>query len=181
MTDTGDVTVVETTRPTGKKKRGRESALDMVRSLAVVFLLVVPLWYFGQASPSDSKRIRPINPAGALQDFVRATGGPVPTTPEGWTPNVQAYDSGVLRVGYVEHDHYAEFLGGIGSSFVEDVTGKGTKVSTVQVDGVPWDIYESGDAHESLVRAFGKVTVVVGGVRETATQDELVVLASTVR
>lgn len=180
MTDTVGVTVVEATRPTGKNKRGRESALDMVRSLAVVFLLVVPLWYFGQASPGDSKRIRPVDPSAALQDFVKATGGPVPSTPSGWTPNVQAYEGGVLRVGYVEGEHYTEFLGGLGTQFVPNATGKGSKVGTVVVNGADWDILESADAHESLVRAFGRVTIVIGGFRETATQHELEVLASTI-
>ena len=110
MTDTGGVTVVETTRPVpgGKKRRGRETALDMLRSLGVVFLLVVPLWFFGQASPSDSKRIRPIDPSEALRAFVSDTRGPVPTTPAGWVPNVQSLDGGVVRVGYVVGDLIAK-------------------------------------------------------------------------
>jgi hypothetical protein len=167
--------------PTGKKKRGRESARDMLLSLGVVFLLVVPLWFFGQAPPQDSKTIRPVDASGAFRDFAAATQGPVPATPKGWVVNVQAYDGGVVRVGYVLGERYAEFSGAIGTTFLEDATGKGKKVSTVDVNGVPWDIYESSDAHESLVRTFGKVTVLVGGVRETATQAELEVLAATVR
>jgi hypothetical protein len=153
----------------------------MLLSLGVVFLLVVPLWFFGQASPKDSKTIRPVDASGAFQDFSRDTHGPVPTTPKGWVTNVQAYDGGVLRVGYVLGERYTEFSGAIGTTYLAEATGKGKKVSTVDVNGAPWDIYESADAHESLVRTFGAVTVLVGGVRETATQDELEVLAATVR
>jgi hypothetical protein len=181
VSDDGGVPVVESPPvPTGKKKRGRESARDMLLSLGVVFLLVVPLWFFGQASPQDSKRIRPVDASGAFQDFVRDTQGPVPTTPKGWVVNVQAYDGGVVRVGYVLGERYAEFSGAKGTTFLEDATGKGRKVSTLDVNGVPWDVFESADAHESLVRTVGDVTVMVGGVRETATQDELRLLAETV-
>jgi len=183
MTDTGGVTVVES-RPAAagkKKKRGRETALDMVRSLAIVFLLVIPLWFFGQSSPQDSKRIRPVDPAGALKDFVTDTGGPVPSTPNGWVVNVRAYDGGVVRVGYVLGEHYTEFAGAVGTSFLEDATGKARQVGTVDVGGLTWLDYRSADGHESLVRTVGRATVLVGGVREDATQDELKTLAATVR
>jgi hypothetical protein len=168
--------------PTGKKKRGRESAQDMLLSLGAVFLLVIPLWFFGQASPQDSKRIRPVDASTAFHDFAAETSGPVPSEiPQGWVINVQAYDRGVIRVGYVLGERYTEFAGAVGTSFLSEATGKGQKVSTVNIAGVPWDVYESADAHESLVRTFGTVTVLVGGVRETATQDELEILAATIR
>ncbi|HTL23856.1 MAG TPA: hypothetical protein VL281_07440, partial [Mycobacteriales bacterium] len=72
-----------------QKKRGRETALDMVRTLLVVFAVVIPLWFFGQASPSDSKAIRPIDPTETYKDYRAVTGGPAPSTPAGWIPNVQ--------------------------------------------------------------------------------------------
>ncbi|MCW2599434.1 MAG: hypothetical protein JWM02_1263 [Frankiales bacterium] len=182
MTDNGKVTVVESVPvPTGKSKRGRESVLDMVRSLAVVFLLVLVMWFFGQASPGDSKRIRPVDPTPALQDFVADTAGPVPTTPHGWVVNVRVYDQGVVRVGYVLGEHYTEFAGAVGPSFLAVETGKAKRVGTVDVGGVTWQDYRSADGHESLVRTVGKATVLVGGVRENATQAELKQLAATVR
>lgn len=182
MSDTDGVTVVESLPvPTGKKKRGRESATDMIRSLVVVFLLVVPLWFFGQAAPSEKKHIRPVDATGAFRDFQADTAGPVPTSiPRGWVINVQSYDSQVLRVGYVLGEHYAEFSGAVGTSFLSDESGKAQKVSSVQINGAAWDVLESADAHESLVRTVGKVTVLVGGIRETATQEELQLLAATV-
>ena len=182
MTDTGVVMVAESPQvPTGKNKRGRESALDMVRSLAVVFLLVVPLWFFGQASPNDSKKIRPVDPDGALRAFVVDTGGPVPSTPAGWVVNVRSYDDGVIRVGYVVGEHYLEFSGARGAAFLDAATGKAKPGSAVDVDGVAWRAYVSADGHESLVHTVGKVTVLVGGIREDASLDELKTLAATVR
>jgi hypothetical protein len=154
----------------------------MVRSLAVVFLLVVPLWFFGQSSPSDSKRIRPVDPTEAFQAFAQDTHGPVPTAkPAGWVVNVRAYDGSVVRVGYVLGDHYLEFSGAVGPSFLDVATGKAKPVGTVDVGGVAWQDYTSADGHESLVRTVGRVTVLVGGVREDATQDELKTLAALVR
>jgi hypothetical protein len=176
------VTVVESRpAPTGKSKRGRETVFDMVRSLAVVFLLVVPLWFFGQASPQDSKRIRAVDPSEALQEFVQSTGGPVPTTPAGWVVNVRAYSDDVVRVGYVIGEHYTEFQGAVGTSFLAGATGRGKPVGTVDVAGVPWQDWRSQDGHESLVRTAGKVTVLVGGLREDASLEQLKALAATVR
>lgn len=163
-----------------KKRRGRETALDMVRTLAVVFALVVPLWFFGQASPSDSKAIRPIDPTETYKDYRAVTGGPAPSTPAGWTPNVQAYEGEVARVGYVHRKHYMEWQGSTGTGWVYDATGKGTKTGTVLVAGAVWQRWEDGSGHVSLVRSFGKATSLVGGVREVASLDELESLAATI-
>jgi hypothetical protein len=162
-----------------KKRRGRETALDMVRTLAVVFALVIPLWFFGQASPSDSKKIRPIDPSETYTDYHSVTGGPAPTTPAGWTPNVQAYDGEVARVGYVRAKHYMEWQGSTGTAWVYDATGKGSRTGTVSAGGVEWQRWEDGSGHVSLVRSFGKATALVGGVRENATFAELQSLAAT--
>ena len=190
MTDTVLVTAPATApapAPPAKRRRGRETAVDMVRSLAVVFLLVVPLWFFGQASPGDSKRIRPVDPTEALTAFAQQTRAPVPSTPDGWVVNVARFDAGVVRIGYVRGvggdvrgDSYAEFSGGAGPTFLETAAGKGATAGTVDVAGVAWDRYLSTDGHESLLRHVGATTVLVGGIRETATSDQLRALAATV-
>lgn len=165
------------------KRRGRESVVDMVRTLAVVFAVVLPLWFFGRSSPSDAKRIRAVDPTAAYTAFVHDTRGPVPSvTPTGWTCTVRAYgEDGLLRVGYVEGDHYLEFAGARGTAFLAEETGHGSPVGTVPVDGVPWQDYRSADGHRSLVLTRGGVTVLVGGVRETATDAQLLELARLVR
>lgn len=152
----------------------------MVRTLGVVFALVIPLWFFGQASPGDSKDIRAVDPAPALKAFVEDTGGPVPTAPDGWVVNVTDYDAGAVRIGFVRKDSYAEFAGSKAPGFLEEYAGKGSVQGTVDVDGVTWERFVSGD-HESLVRTVGGTTVLVGGVRETASAEELRAIAATVR
>ena len=165
------------------KRRGLETALDMVRTLLVVFAVVLPLWFFGRSSPGDSKRIRPVDPTAAYTAFVRDTHGPVPSsTPTGWTCTVRVYDEdGLLRVGYVEGDHYLEFAAAKGTAFLAEETGHGALVGTVPVNGVAWKDYRSADGHRSLVLTRAGVTVLVGGVRETATDDQLLELARLVR
>ncbi|MFN2537049.1 MAG: DUF4245 family protein [Mycobacteriales bacterium] len=163
-----------------KKRRGRETALDMIRTLAVVFALVLPLWFFGQASPSDSKAIRPIDPTETYQDYAAETGGPAPSTPAGWTPNVQAYEGDVARVGFVRKKHYMEWQGSVGTAWVYDATGKGRRTGVVLVAGQAWQRWEDGSGHVSLVRSFGRATALVGGVREDASLEELQSLAATV-
>ncbi len=161
------------------KKRGRETALDMVRTLVVVFAVVLPLWFFGQASPGDSKKIRPVDPQGAYTAFQQDTHGLVlSSTPPGWTCTVRDYTTGgVIRVGYVHADAYLEFSGASGTSFLDVATGKATRAGTVDVDGTPWQSWENTSGAQSLVLSRGTVTVLVGGVRETATPAELVAFA----
>jgi hypothetical protein len=167
---------------TERSKRGRETALDMLRSMAVVVLLVIPLWFFGQASKSDTKSIRPVDPTAALQGFAQDTKAPVPSRiPEGWVVNVARGEPGSVRVGYVlDEDFYLEFAGGQGATFLEQAAGKARGTGAVDVQGVSWQRYES-EGHESLVRVVNGVTLVVGGVRENVTTAQLQQLAALVR
>jgi hypothetical protein len=172
-----------TTAPVRGKRRGRETALDMVRTLALVFAVVLPLWFFGQASPGDSKRIRPVDPAAAYAAFVADTHGPVPSsTPPRWTCTVREYSTGgVLRVGYVLHDSYVEFSGARGTAFLVDATGNASRVGSLDVGGTAWESWKNASGAQSLVLRRGDVTVLVGGVRETASQAELETFARLVR
>jgi hypothetical protein len=166
-----------------QKKRGRETALDMVRTLLVVFAVVLPLWFFGQASPDDSKKIRPVDPSEAYAAFAADAHGPtLVSVPAGWTCNVREYsESGVLRVGYVHDDSYLEVSGAKGTSFLEDATGKGKPVGTVDVAGTAWQSWENQAGAQSLVLTRDGVTVLVGGTRETSSQAELVAFAELLR
>lgn len=183
MTDTGGVTATTTAPVPAKKQRGREGAVDMVRSLAVVMVLVAGLWFFGQASPSDSQPVRRVDPTLQLTDFAAANPGvPVPTSlPADWVPNVASYDGSVLRVGYViGRSDYAEFLAGSGPQFGTQQAG-GHPSGTVDVAGTSWQQVRSGDGHESLVRQVKGVTLVVGGLRVKASVAQLQQLAAAVR
>jgi hypothetical protein len=167
-----------------KKKRGRETVLDMVRTLAVVFALVLPMYLFHQGGPGSRQRLRPVDPTEAFALAAADLGAPVPSAaPRGWTCTVVDTRTapGVVRVGYVVGDHYVEYAAAKGDAFLADATGRAAAVGTVTVQGVAWEQLRNGAGAESLVLRKGAVTVVVGGVRETATPAELEALAAALR
>jgi hypothetical protein len=166
-----------------KGKRGRESAGDMVRSLGLVLLIVGVVFFFAQPPRSDAKKIRIVDPSSDVQAFSAATpGGAVPRDmPTGWRSTVSSYDGagGVLRVGWVTpKGQYAEYAAAAHASatFLSDLTGQAPRVGTVDIGGTPWDEYRQ-DTSISLVRRYGATTVVLGTLRDTASLDELRVLA----
>ncbi len=192
MADTGAVTTAPTagaasgpgTAAAPRRGRGREGAADMIRSLGVVMLLVVSLWFFGQASPGDGKAVRAVDPTEQLADFRHVTPGvPAPTAvPHGWTPNSASYDGEVLRVGYVVGRHaFLEFAAGRGAVFLDGQTAQGVAAGTVDVLGTPWQRLRASGGQESLVRVVRGVTLVVGGTREKASLAQLEQLAGQVR
>lgn len=171
--------------PAGKKKRGRESVGDMVRSLSLVLLGVVVVWWFAQAPASDESELRVVDPSGDVAAFTSdVPEAPVPTgLPEQWRPTSSTRTgASVLRVGYVTPTgQYAEYAAATDADgFVRDITGVetdgGRQLEPVDVDGVAWEQYRDGDGSLSLVRSVGPVTVVAGTTRATAPQEELVAL-----
>ena len=189
MTDTGQVTTADrapapATAP-AKKRRGRESAGDMIRSLGLVMIIVVALWFFAQPPKSDAQKVRVVDPTAEVRDFARsAPGAPVPHTPAGYLPNVSALDRDGLRIGYVTPGRrFAEIAETSGPSegFIASQSARGAAAGTVDVGGAAWQQLRSADGHLSLARVFGPVTVVVGGLRSNASLEELRMLAATVR
>jgi hypothetical protein len=167
-----------------QRSRARQNALDMVRTLVVVFAVVLPLWFLGQASPGDSKRIRPIDPSPAYGAYVAATRGPVPASlPSGWDATVaeSITTEGVYRVGYVVGDHYLEWQGSTGTEFLLEATDHGRRTGAVTIGEASWERWQGKNGAESLVLHRGTATVLVGGVRETASEAELRQLAALVR
>ena len=165
------------------RKRGRESAADMVRSLGLVLLVVLFVWFFARAPHSDEKSIRVVDPSSDLQAFSSAVpDGVVPRSmPAGWRTTVSRYEpeSGLLRVGWVTPaGHYAEYAATAhpAQGFLADITGEAPQAAPVEIDGATWTQYRQDDVI-SLVRRFGTTTVVLGTERDTATLDELRVLA----
>ena len=187
--DTGAVTspAQAPPAPTGKQKRGRETAGDMLRSLAVVMVLVVALWFFAQPPDSDEAAIRVVDPTAELDAFGAAvpaapTLGPLP---EGWLPTSsrlgRSPDS--LNVGHVTPSvQYAEFAATTAprADALAELVGSASAAGTVEVEGQTWERYDEADGSTSLVRSFGPVTVVVGTLRATASDEELLLLAGAV-
>lgn len=167
-----------------KGKRGRESAGDMVRSLGLVLLIVGAVFFFAQPPSSDAKKIRVIDAADDIRAFSDAVpGGAVPRTlPVGWRSTVSSYDvdAQLLRIGWVTpKGEYAEYAaaGRPAPSFIADLTGSAPEAGGVDVAGVLWKQYR-GEKAISLVRSVGSTVMVVGTLRDTASLDELRVLAA---
>lgn len=168
-----------------KRKRGRESPLDMVRSLGLVLLIVIPVWFLAKPPAGDSERIRVVDPTADIASFRQAAPGvPVPDPPPaGWQATSSTLEPGALRIGFVvPGDTYAEYAASTApaAQFLPDITGTGREVGTLVLDGVTWRQVRDSDEHTSLVREVGGGTVVVGGVRETAGFEQLRVLAAAV-
>jgi hypothetical protein len=165
-------------------KRGRESATDMVRSLGLVLIIVGVVFFLARPPGSDAKKVRVVDPSSDVQAFSAAVpGGAVPhALPAGWRSTVSQYDrdTGELRIGWVTpHGQYAEYAARPHGTpaFVSDITGRAQQAGIVQIEGAPWTEYRR-DKAVSLVRAYGSTTVVLGTLRDTASLDELRVLAA---
>jgi len=155
----------------------------MIRSLALVLGIVVVVFFLAQAPRSDKKSLRVVDPASDVQAFsAKAPGGAVPhAMPAGWRSTVSSYDedTGQLRIGWVTpKNHYAEYAAQPAPTggFLPDITDRATRTGTLDVDGVTWTEYRKDDAI-SLVRSYGSTLVVLGTLRDTASLDELRVLA----
>lgn len=168
-----------------KKKRGRETAVDMLRSLGLVLVPVVVIWFFAQPPSSDEKRIREVDQSGEVSAWQGSTAtAPVPSAPSAWTPTVSVFDGSTLRLGWnTDGGRYAEFAATTsgGEPFVQDVVGEAEEDGTVEAGGATWRRFVELDGSVSLVREVGGVTLVVGTRRASAPEDELTALAASVR
>jgi Protein of unknown function (DUF4245) len=170
-------------RVPAKKRRGRENVRDMLLSMAVCTAIIVPVWYLAQPPASDSKRLRVVDYTADVRSFGQAAQGlPLPgTAPAGWKATSSTLDGASLRIGWVTPDHgYVEYAAqrGAPGAFVADHTGHGRPGSTLTVGGRPYTVVSDG-RHTSLVLQTQQGTVVVGGLRETADDERLTELATT--
>ncbi len=168
-----------------KSKRGRETSGDMVRSLGLVLLAVLAIWYLARPPSSDVKAIRVIDPTADISAFsADVPGAAVPgTLPARWraTSSKVGRSPDSLRIGYVTPSgEYAEYDASTAAreAYVRDAVGdEATALDPVQVAGGTWEQYREDDGSLSLVRSYGAVTVVIGSLRATASLDELRTLA----
>jgi hypothetical protein len=102
--DNGGVTTTSPTTPppappgaAGKRRHGRETAADMIRSLGLVMVLVLVLWFFAQPPGSDEASIRVVDPAPDVAAWTAAVAGaPVPVgLPPAWRPTSSRYERGL--------------------------------------------------------------------------------------
>jgi hypothetical protein len=174
---------------TPKKKRGRETARDMILSLGLVFAAVVPVWYFAQAPDSDEQELREVDPAGSIDAFAADQPGvPVPRAlPDAWRATSATYGGGdrSLRVGWVTPTtQYAEYSASNDEreEFLDATVGEEVEqLASLTVDGEEWEQLREPDGSLSLTRTYGTTTVVLGTKRATAPLAELEVLLRSLR
>jgi hypothetical protein len=172
-----------------KRKRGRETALDMVRSLGLVLLVIVPVWFLAKAPASDEQELREVDPRGSIAAFAADQPGvPVPgELPDGWRATSSSYSGGdrALRIGWVTPTtQYAEYSASNDDreEFLEETVGEEVeRLGPVTVDGRAWEQLREPDGSISLTRSYGVTTVVVGTKRTTAPLAELEVLLRSLR
>ena len=165
-----------------KRKRGRENVRDMLLSLAACMAVVIPVWYFGQPSEDQTRGIRVVDTAPDVAAFSQAAPGlPVPgPLPEGWRPTSSTLEGDRYRIGFITPDDgYVEYLAQAGETeeFVSEVTGKGSPGSPLRVGDRAFRIWTDDDGHTSLVLTSPAGSVVLGGLREAAEDEEITELA----
>lgn len=180
------MTTKAVTPPAPARKRGSETARDMVLSLAACMALVIPVWFLAQPPPSASKSLRVVETATDIQALQAAVPGvPAPAgLSAGWRPTSSTLDGPALRIGYVTPgEEYAEYAARSGDpeSFLLEQTGRGRRTGQLTVGGSAFEVWSNSDGHTSLVLRRAGSTVVLGGLRETADDSELQELAASLR
>ena len=172
---------LEQTPAPAKKKRGRESTGDMVRSLGLVLAIVAVVFFLAQPPKSDEKAVRVVDPTGDVRGWQQTHPGvPVPgVAPAGWRATVADSTRDQLRVGWVTPaGTYVEYAASTAEpeQYVQDLTADAPRDGTVDVAGTPWDAYREARS-TSLVRSVSGATIVVGTLRGNASLADLRLLA----
>jgi hypothetical protein len=171
-----------------KKKRGTEVISDMLRSLAVVGVVIVPLWLL---IPHHSKQKVTVVDYGTALSQARRLSTHHLVAPAGlpatWRASNVTTSGGngkpvVFHLGFVTPtNQYAslEESSGPEDAFLQTLLGKTpTGLSDVTVRGVAWRSLKGVDGRVALVSPATPVTVVVKGTADLA---ELTTLASALR
>ena len=183
---------VDTTAPPVARRRGRETAFDMVRSLGLVFLFVAVLLAITWRAKPDPIHVVDYN--GATASARLQIDWPVlsPTgLPDAWRATSARIDRGAdgaieWYVGMVTpSDQFASIAqsdvkgGAALRKYVADRTEGAVESGTSTVAGTPWRRFVSGDEKtRSLVRSDNGVTIVVTG---TTGWDELTTFVGSLR
>ena len=175
--------------PTGRRNAHlRKTVGDMVRSMAVVLVIVFLMVLLAWRPEPDAVKVVDVTPAVTMAS--RQAEFPV-TAPSGlpdgwrptsarWEPTAESSSLPVLHLGYVTPaDAYAQVSQSTAASpaYVAEQSSDGVQTGTEAVAGQTWERFE-GDIRRSLVRSDGDVVTIVSG---TADWDELAALAASLR
>lgn len=177
------------------RKRGSETASDMVRSMLVVGGVTIVVLVMGASrqllfpSGDSAKRVRVVDYANEVAAARRLAPGEVLTPtglPSGWratsarlNPHGSAVD---LHLGFVTPaDKYAQLGESTGDAepFRAATLDKGSQVlGPTDIAGVRWEQRRTAAGELALLRTSGRATIIVTG---NATLAELQTLASSLR
>ncbi|MEH3033496.1 MAG: DUF4245 domain-containing protein [Aeromicrobium erythreum] len=159
----------------GTSSRGNPAMGDVVRSVAVLGLIVLGIFLVGKLVT-----VTPDNPTSAVdyRDAARsatdAVSFPVlapPALPEGWRATSARLDDGkVWALGVVTADD--DFVGlhqGTDREDLLDRYGRGTARGDVTIDGDSWQERRGSKGETVLVRQVGGSTAIVTGTAPRAT------------
>lgn len=172
-------------QPTGRPNaRLRQTAWDMVRSMAVVLVVVFVIVLLAWRPEPDAVKVVETAPTVALA----ARDAPFPiVAPSGlaeewratsvrWEPTEESGSERVLHIGYVTPaDQYAQVVVApvVSEAFLDEQTAGGAPTGTQAVGDATWQRWET-DERRSLVLVDGTLATVVSG---SADWPELIALA----
>jgi hypothetical protein len=172
-------------QPTGRPNaRLRQTAVDMVRSMAVVLVVVFAIVLLAWRPEPEAVKVVETAPTVALAAGQAQFPIVAPAvlaeewraTSVRWEPTEESQSEPVLHIGYVTPaDQYAQVAVAavVTESFLEEQTADGAPTGTQAVGGATWQRWEAGD-RRSLVLLDGAVATVVSGSADWA---ELITLA----
>ena len=172
-------------QPTGRPNaRLRQTVVDMVRSMAVVLVVVFVIVLLAWRPEPEAVKVVDTAPTVALA--AREAQFPIvaPTglaedwraTSVRWEATEESQSERALHIGYVTpSDEYAQFSVApvVAEGFLDEQTADGEPTGTQAVGETTWERRES-DGRRSLVLVSGSVATVVSGSAEWA---ELISLA----
>ncbi|MEP6464128.1 MAG: DUF4245 domain-containing protein [Frankiaceae bacterium] len=177
------------------RKRGTETANDMVRSMLVVGGVTLAVLVAGASrqllfpSGKVAERIRVVDYSNEVAAAQRLSAGDV-LAPAGLPPRWRATSARLnpqgsvvdLHVGFVTPaEKYAELEESTGQAdaFIRDTLAKGVRViGSTTIAGVRWEQRRTAKGELALLRTSGRATVIVTG---NAAPGELQALASSLR
>jgi hypothetical protein len=170
------------------KKRGTEVLTDMLLSLGVVLVVVVPLWLI---IPHHAKQtVTVVDYSSALSETRRVATGHVVAPvglPATWRATSVSSSGGggkpvVFHLGYLTPSNQyvdVEQSDGPSAAFLASLEGKSPQaLPPVQVGATSWRQLKGADGRLALVNADDPMTVVVKG---TAAPAELAAMAASLR
>lgn len=172
-------------QPTGRPNaRLRQTAVDMVRSMAVVLVVVFAIVLL--AWRPEPEAVKVVETAATVELAAQDAQFPI-VAPAGlaqgwratsvrWEPTEESESEPVLHIGYVTPgDQYAQLSVApvVAESFLDEQTANGAPTGTQAVGDATWERWESAK-RRSLVLIDGSVATIVSGGAEWT---ELITLA----